>query len=89
MSAGIAGFMKYSTSVLAIATLASGLGGIVWVISGLKAEIDMVKRVGDEKFKTIEEKIRASKIEAVNESTENFLKYNHSEEYVGLRKTNK
>jgi hypothetical protein len=41
-----------------------------------------------EKINTTTEKINTAKVEAIKESTENYMKYNHSEEFMSLRKSN-
>jgi hypothetical protein len=42
----------------------------------------------NEKINGLDEKINTAKVEAIKESTENYLKYNHSEEFNSLRKSN-
>ena len=53
-------------------------------------KIKTVEKTSEEKIKTVEktseEKIKAAKAEAAKQAVDDFLKYNHSEEYVSLRK---
>jgi hypothetical protein len=42
----------------------------------------------EQKLITTEEKIKTAKVEAIKESTENYMKYNHSAEFSSLQKSN-
>ena len=66
---------------------------------GLTEKLNTTKVGLDEKINTtnekinstkvgLAEKIKAAKLGAVKESTENYMKYNHSEEFMSLRKSN-
>ncbi len=45
-----------------------------------------LEKLMDEKVVTINERVEKAKAQAVKESMESYLKYNHSEEYASLRR---
>ena len=51
-------------------------------------KIDKTEVKLEQKIITTEEKIKTAKVEAIKESTENYMKYNHSAEFSSLQKSN-
>ena len=71
----IASIAPYAQSLLLFCGVASGGSYFLSHINALETELKEFRLLTDEK-------ISKAKIEAVKESTDNFLKFNHSEEYI-------
>lgn len=68
-----------------IKTATTELGG--QIITATAELVGQIKTT-EERIKTTEERIKTAKVEAIKESTENYMKYNHSKEFATLRKSN-
>ena len=58
---------------------------------GVQAQMEVLEQklmTTEQKLITTEEKIKTAKVEAIKESTENYMKYNHSAEFSSLQKSN-
>ena len=80
-------FKPFAQSALVLIAL----GGFIFGAAGVMKDIQVKIAVLDEKISkveaTTEEKIATVKAEAALEATNVYLKYNHDEQYVSLRKS--
>jgi len=82
---------QHAAIIVALGGTLSTLCYAVWVVRSVQAQMEVLEQklmTTEQKLITTEEKIKTAKVEAIKESTENYMKYNHSAEFSSLQKSN-